>query len=127
MIYVIDTYGWIEYFNGTKKGEKVKAIIENSKNRIYTNIVTVAELASSYKRNELNFKQEKEALLSLSKIYNLDVEFAEQVGELHAKMKKTRKHMGLADIFILLTAKKVGGKVVTGDQDFKGLKETIMI
>ncbi len=127
MNYVIDAYAWIEYFNGTKSGEKVKEIIENSKNIIYTNIITISELVSSYKRNSLSFEEEKKSLLSLSKIYNIDIQFAEEAGELHFEMRKERKHMGLADVFVLLTTRKLNAKVVTGDEDFRNLKETIMI
>lgn len=35
--------------------------------------------------------------------------------------------MGLADIFVLLTARKLNAKVVTGDEDFRGLKDSLMI
>lgn len=28
--FVIDTFAWIEYFLGTKRGERVKSIIENN-------------------------------------------------------------------------------------------------
>src|SRR3989344_868776 len=121
--FVIDTYAWIEYFNGTKLGEKVKVIIENSENIIYTNIITIAELSSTYTRNLVNFSKEKEVILNLSKIFNIDFKFAEEAGILHAETKKKNKHIGMADIFILLTAKKVSGKVVTGDEDFRGMKE----
>jgi len=33
----------------------------------------------------------------------------------------------MADIFVLLTARKLNAKVVTGDEDFRGLKEVVMI
>ena len=60
--FVIDTYAWIEYFNGNIMGNKVKDIVENTDNNIYTNVISVAELASSYKRNSLSFDNEKESL-----------------------------------------------------------------
>ena len=46
---------------------------------------------------------------------------------MHAVIRNDRKHMGIADIFILLTAEKLKAKVVTGDEDFRGLKESFMI
>ena len=125
--YIIDAYAWVEYFNGSKSGEAVKEIIENPKNFIFTNIITVSELASSYKKKSLSFEEEKKSLLTLSKIYYIDFEFAIETGELHANTKKDRKHISLADIFVLLTAKKLNAKVVTGDEDFRGLKEALMI
>lgn len=125
--FVIDAYAWIEYFNGTKLGEKVREIVENPNNLICTNVITLAELSNSYKRNSLSFDKEKKTLLSLSKIYFINEDFAFECGVLRADIKKERKHISLADIFVLLTAKKLNAKVVTGDEDFRGLKEALMI
>ena len=125
--FVIDAYAWIEYFDGTNAGEKVKSIIENTQNSIYTNVITVAELINHFKRKNKNFEEVKKVLISLSSFYPVTFEFAEECGNLYAEIKKDRKHMGLADCFVLLTAKKLNAKVVTGDEDFRNLKETIMI
>lgn len=126
--FVIDAYAWIEYFNGTEIGQNVKAILENGNNNIFTNVITFSELASSYKRKSLSFDEEKKVLLSISKIYYLDnVDIAQEVGVMHAEIKKQRKHMGWADVFVLFTAKKLNAKVITGDEDFRGLKEAIML
>lgn len=125
--FVIDSYSWVEYFTGTKQGEKVKIIVENPKNQVYTNVITIAELSSYFKRNNYDFEKAKKIILSLSLIYNINLGFAEEAGKLHFDLRKERKNIGLADIFILLTAKKLNAKVVTGDSDFKGLKESLMI
>ena len=125
--FVIDAHAWIEYFNGTESGEKVKEIIENSKNRIYTNVITIAELSSSFSRKNNDFEEAKKIIASLSLFYLIDKDFAEESGKLHATLKKERKNIGLADIFVLLTARKLNAKVITGDEDFKGLKEVILI
>lgn len=108
-------------------GEKVKKIIENPQNKIITHLFTLAELASSYGRDEISFKTEEKLLLSLTSIRHLDISFALESGKLHAELRKERKHIGLADTCVLLTARKMNGKVVTGDEDFRGLKEVIMI
>src|SRR3989344_855277 len=122
--FVIDAYSWVEYFAGTEQGEKVKNIVENSKNQVYTNIITIAELSSYFKRNNYDFERAKKIILSLSLIYTINLDFAEEAGKLHFDLKKERKNIGLADIFTLLTAKKLNAKVVTGDSDFKDLKES---
>ncbi len=125
--YVIDAYAWVEYFNGTALGEKVRVLVENQQNKIVTNIVTLAELSSSYHRGGLNFDAEEKSLLSLSTLYHPDASFAVEAGRLHAELRKTRKHIGLADTFVLLTARKCTATIVTGDEDFRGLKEVLMI
>ncbi len=127
VVFIIDAYAWIEYFKGSTMGEKVKNIVEDSKNKIVTHLFTLAELASSYGRDGLSFQTEEKLLLSLSSIHHPDISFAVEAGRLHAELRQERKHIGLADVFVLLTARKLGGKVVTGDEDFRGMKEAVMI
>ncbi|MEK6973654.1 MAG: PIN domain-containing protein [Nanoarchaeota archaeon] len=125
--FVIDAYAWIEYFKGTVPGEKVKNIVEDSNNLIYTNVITIAELSSFFERKDSSFKEAKKLLISLSSPIPINTEFADEAGKLHAELKKKIRHIGLADILVLLTAKKLNAKVVTGDEDFRDLKETYMI
>jgi predicted nucleic acid-binding protein len=42
-------------------------------------------------------------------------------------MKKKVKGWGLSDSIILCTARNAKGKVVTGDEHFRGLEETVSI
>jgi predicted nucleic acid-binding protein len=125
--YVIDAYAWAEYFAGSSLGEKVKAIVEDENNIIQTNVITIAELASHFSRNKKEFDEAKKILLSLSTIYQISIEFSSEAGLLHTELRKERKHIRLADVFALLTARKLQAKVVTGDQDFKGLKGVLML
>lgn len=126
-IFVIDAYAWVEYFDGTSLGEKVKKIVENNHNAIYTNVITIAELSSHFQRKGSSFEDARKILLSLSSVYGVGLEFAEEAGKSHAIIRNERKHMGLADVFVLHTARKLKAKVVTGDEDFRGLPEAVMI
>ena len=36
--FVIDASAWVEYFNGSSEGEQVKDIVENTQNKIDTDI-----------------------------------------------------------------------------------------
>ena len=125
--YVIDAYAWIEYFEGSGMGEKVRDIVEDRKNSVHTNILTFAELSSHYRKKSFDFTLPKKKILSLSHVFSGDISFCVEAGVLHTDIRKKRKHMGMADVFVLLTARKVKGKVVTGDEDFRGLREVIMI
>jgi len=42
-------------------------------------------------------------------------------------MRKTAKDFGLADAYVLATARRLKSKILTGDPHFKSLKEAIMI
>ena len=125
--FVIDASAWVEYFNGTDSGENVKEIVENHNNKIYTNLITIAELSSYFKRKNFDFREPKRIILGLSSIFTIDLEFAQMAGEEHAKIKQEIKNISLADIFVYLTAKKLSATIVTGDNDFRGLKNVFMI
>ena len=43
------------------------------------------------------------------------------------EIRKKIKDFGLADVFVLLTARKLNAKIITGDPHFKGFKEAILI
>ena len=125
--FVIDAFAWVEYFEGSALGEKVKEIVEDKGNTIFTSVITLAELSSFYGRKNKSFDEAQKILLSLCSIFPLSFEDAVECGTIHADMRKERKHIGLADCIVLHTARKVKGKIVTGDQDFRGMKDALMI
>ena len=127
MKFVLDTFAWIEYFNGSESGKKVDEIIESEENEIFSSIITIAEVASILKRNEEDVELGYKKMIDLSKLYFINSEFAKEAGILHAEIKKNIKDFGLADAFVLLTARKLKAKIVTGDPHFKGFKEAILI
>lgn len=127
---VVDAYSWVDYFLGNEAGEKVKQYIENSSNDIIINILNLAEISSFFERNKLSKEEIDESfkiLFSLSKIYNFNAEFSRDAGALHAEMKKKIDNFGLIDAFVLLTARKLNAKILTGDEHFKNFKEAILI
>ena len=127
MRYVIDAHAWIEYFIGSERGNKVKKILESNENEIFSSIITIAEVVSITKRENRDAEQKYIDIINLSKIFFLNTELAKEAGVLHAETKREIKDFGLADIFVLLTARKLGAKIVTGDPHFKGFKEAILI
>lgn len=124
---VLDTSSWIDYFEGNDAGLKVKEYVENKGNEIITNILSLSELFSFLKRKGFNPENVNKNIISLSKIYNFDINFAKEAGLLHAETKKKIKDFGMIDSFILLTAKKTNAKLITADEHFKNFKETILI
>ena len=127
MKYVIDAHAWIEYFLGTDRGNKIKMILEPEGNEIFSSIITIAEVVSVTKRENRDAEQKYIDMINASKIYGINSEFAKEAGILHAEIRKKIKDFGLADAFVLLTARKLGAKIVTGDPHFKGFKEAILI
>mgnify|MGYP001580805479 CR=1 FL=1 len=124
---VFDTFAWVEYFNGSEIGVKVKQMLELQENEIFTSIMTIAELASALKRDDRDVEISYKIVKDLSKIYFIDLELAKEAGILHVEMRKKLKDFGMIDCLILLTARKLSAKILTGDPHFKGLKEARLI
>lgn len=127
MKYVIDSYAWIEYFEGSHEGDKVKELVENSDNEIVTNILNISEISKYFETKGLNSDDAFKTIISLSKIYKFDIPFAKNAGILCAEIRKDKKSFGLIDAYVLLTARCINAKILTGDRHFKGFKEAILI
>jgi PIN domain nuclease of toxin-antitoxin system len=127
--YIIDSYAWLEYFMGTDGGEKVKAILDSEVNEKLTPSICLAEIYAKILRSEDAEKAElrRAFIKSRSALVVLGEELAVEAAKLDVVMKKRVPGWGLADSIVLSTARDRGGKVVTGDQHFRGLPEVYMI
>jgi predicted nucleic acid-binding protein len=123
--YVIDSWAWMEYLDGSDIGRKAKVNIEGG--NAFTNMVTLAEVVSRVSRGGGDADIAFNSILSLSRIIFGDIEFTKDVGQLHSAIKKSKSNFSLADAFALQTARKLHAKVLTGDPDFKGIKEAEML
>jgi predicted nucleic acid-binding protein len=125
--YVVDAYAWIEYFVGSRSGEKVKAVLEDGDNEIFTCAVTVAEVVSKICREGRDFETAYDVVVSDSQVVNVDEEVSKEAGVLHSEMRKTRRDFGLADAYVLAVARRTKSRILTGDVHFKGVREAILI
>src|SRR5512136_17277 len=123
--HVIDAYAWIEYLDGTEAGRKVSAVIENG-NEIFTCAITIAEVASKVARSGKDAKVAYDILLGNSYVVDVNEELSHAAGLLHCEMRKTVKDFGLADAYVLATARRLRSKILTGDVHFKDIKEATL-
>lgn len=65
--------------------------------------------------------------MSIRARIDVDEELSKQTGMIHAEMRKTKKDFGLANAYVLATARKLGTRVLTGDPHFEGIKEATLI
>ena len=123
---VVDSWAWVEYFEGSVVGRKVGDMIEES-SEIWTSLVSVTEVVSKYRRKRIDESKPMEVLFSLSKVDIPDRGDAMAAGVIHAEEKSRSPNFGLADSYVLQLARKVGAKVLTGDPDFRTVKEALLI
>lgn len=124
---VVDAYAWIEYFNASEKGLKVKQIIENESNEVFISSATFAEVISKFLRTNKDINIAIQGINTLAALIEVSQEISILAGEIHFTEKKKNEDFGMLDSFVVATAKKLNAKILTGDNDFKNFKETIFI
>lgn len=129
MKYVIDSYAWLEYFMGTKSGERVKSVIDSTEDENFTPSICVAEVyAKALKVEDEGMAESRRTFMRTSSaIVPLNESIAVQAAKIDVALKKTVDGWGLADSIVLATARSKGCKVLTGDKHFDGLDDVVLI
>lgn len=112
----------MEYFKGTSAGNKAKEIIESGQQLLLATI-NASEIYRFLLQNKPYHSEELiNFVLSSSFVAHLDVSIALKA----AKIKQSKK-IGLADAIVIATADENKTAILTGDDDFKSIKNVIYI
>jgi predicted nucleic acid-binding protein len=120
--YILDTFAWIEYFEGDELGKMVDELITDPKNEIFTCAAMVAEIVSKARRSGRDASIACTAIETLSKVIEIDNELAKLAGNLHAEQKREMQDFGMMDAFLLAASKFMGATIVTGDPHFEKME-----
>lgn len=128
MRYVIDSYAWIEYFMGTRAGEKVKPIVEGLEEKITPTICLAEVYAKTIKvESEELAEKQRRFIKERSIILPLDEAIAIESAKMDVVMKKKVRGWGLADSIVYSTGLVKKARIVTGDEHFKNLENVFFI
>ncbi len=128
MKYVIDSYAWLEYFMGTKVGERVKEIIDNSEEKITPTICLAEVYAKTLKVEDQQLAEKQKAFIKeKSAIVFLDEMIAVEAAKVLVNNKKEIDGWGMADSIVYATAIVKKADVMTGDEHFRKLKNVLLI
>ena len=125
VLYVLDTFAWIEYFKGSESGRKARDYVEGKETT--TPSVVIAEFTDKYVREKMNPSENLTFIKNRSIIADLDYLVAELAGRLTAQRKAKVKGWGLVDSIVLSTARARKTQVVTGDEHFRDLDEEVIM
>ena len=131
---VVDSYAWIEHFIGSEKGGKTNEILQNS-DEIYTPDIVLAEIARKYAREGVEdniIRSRLQQIEDASNIVALNAEITLLASKCYLGMQANAKKLKLTlpslfDAIILATGRSLNAKILTGDQHFKNLPETIWL
>ena len=130
----MDSYAWVELFLGSEKGKKSRRLILEAE-QVRTPGVVLAEISRKYHREKMDLKTVRSRLETISSttiITGVDVKLALRAGatyvELLEKAKRERlRTPSLFDAIVLATAREYDSNLVTGDEHFGNLPETIFL
>ena len=111
-----DSSAWIEYFAGTKKGEKGKKYIDGNSN-ILTPSICLMEIKNKYIREGHKHKERIEYISMISSIIDITKGIALKGAEI-----KNRHGLYTVDAVIYAASESKKSILLTGDHHFKNLK-----
>jgi len=131
---VVDSYAWIEVFAGTRKGEKAKEVIGKA-DAVLTPDIVLAEIARKYIREGLTERTVKERLIMISEasqVIAIDASIAFEAARAYFELKERAKDKGLRepslfDAIVLGSSRVLNANIITGDEHFKDMPETIWL
>ena len=127
VVFIIDTYAWIEYLNGTIKGEILRRLFLNMGNKFITIECCLAELKGYCLKNNLNFDKMQSAVKKNSAIFPVLREHWLDAAEIKSEMRKKFKDFGLIDSILIARQKELNCKIISGEKHFKDLKDVVYI
>lgn len=130
----MDSYAWVELFLGGQKGQKVRRMIADA-DEVRTPDIVLAEISRKYQREKADgsrVRSRLETITSASLVTPVGVEVAMKAGESFLELaeraaKQRHRAPSLFDAIVLATARVYDSRVLTGDEHFEGLAETIPI
>jgi len=117
----LDSFAWIEYFMGSKRGAKVRDYIEGH-GPLYTPSICLTEIKSRYLREQKDPTTRINLITERSLIMSIDQEVALLAADIKRKYK-----LHTIDAIIYAATQHKGLTLVTGDQHFKDVPKVEMI
>lgn len=117
----LDSFAWIEYFMGSKRGVKVKAYIEGE-GVLYTPAICLTEIKSKYLREKRDPTSRINLILDRSLIIPVNKDIALPAADIKQKHK-----LHTIDALVYASSQHKKLILVTGDQHFKDMPNVEMI
>jgi len=118
---LLDSFAWIEYFMGSRRGAKVRDYVEGN-DPLYTPSICLTEIKSRYLRDKKDPTSRINVITERSFIIPLDKEIA-----LLAADVKLRHKLHTIDSIIYATSQHRNLILITGDQHFEDLPHVEII
>jgi predicted nucleic acid-binding protein len=125
--FVLDSYAFMEYVNGTSMGQIVREALKGG--TCVTPSIVLAELSDKFHRSGRAIEWEPllKFISTKTRVITLDAKLASKSGSQKAALRQRVKDIGLADAIVYQTAIDAGGILVSGDEHFETFEDVIYL
>jgi len=127
MIYLVDSWAWIEYFIGSKKGLALKKLLDNKNHKFITMECTISELKCYCLRNDIDFNRMHITLKKNSVLLPVLTNHWLEAAQIRHEIRKKVKDFGLIDSILVAKQNELKCQIVSGDNHFKGMRNIVYI
>jgi len=127
VIYIVDTYAWIEYFTGSKSGLALKYLLDNKNNKFITMECCLAELKGFCLREYSDFNKMYNIIKKNSIVLPVLNEHWLQAADIKHEIRKKVKDFGIIDSILVAKQNELKCVIVSGDRHFKDMKRVVYV
>jgi len=125
---LLDTSAIVEIFRsraGSARFEEIMTKIGDEE--VYISVVQLAEIADWAVRNGASPEERTEAVKEIARVVLLDERICSDAAAIKQRRRRTARDFSLMDGIILATARSIGKRLLTLDEDFTGEKDCLVI
>ncbi len=127
MIYIIDTYAWIEYLTGSKQGRTLQVLFNDKNNKLITMECCLAELKDYCLRRTAEFNKVYDIIKKNSVVLPVLISHWLEASQIKHEIRKKVKDFGLIDSILVAKQNELKCRIVSGDRHFKGMRNVVYI
>lgn len=126
---LLDTSAIVAIFTNPAGSDRFERIMtEIADEEVYISMVQLAEIADWATRNQVPAQERVEAVKEMARIVPLDQGICLNAAAIKRRRRKAAHNdFGLVDAIILSTARSIGQRVLTMDEDFQGEEDCVII
>ena len=125
MSILVDSFAWLELFQGSVVGGKVLRILKENAGQIYTSVLNLYEIR--YRVEEIRDAKTADEFVKTVENHAKSLDVTRKIAIEASRTKSKMKRMGAVDCVVLASARVHGLTVLTGDPHFDDVKGVISL
>jgi len=125
MSILVDSFAWLELFQGSVMGRKVLHTLKENAGQIYTSVLNLYEIR--YRVEEIRDAKTADEFVKIVESHAKSLDVTRKVAIEASKIKLKMKKMGAVDCVVLASARIHSLTVLTGDPHFDDIRDVISL